>query len=119
MTLPVMEGSDPRRFGCRCPTSQIWTLTRAFSFSFAGVDAHEDPDQGKISQPLVERVLAAGTGKNGNLTKKDLSRLLGERRVESKKNNPKFSLAFVHRMFGSSKCVLVLFPFPFPFSHDG
>ena len=78
----------------------------SLALMYAGVDAHEDPDQGKIAQHLVERVLAAGTGKNGNLTKKDLSRLLGERRVESKENNPKFSLATVHRMFGSSKCVV-------------
>ena len=91
---------------------RVWMLTRAFprSFLFAGVDANEDPDQGKIAQHLVERVLAAGTGKNGNLTKKDLSRLLGQRRGESKENNPKFSLATVHRMFGTSKCaVFVLF----------
>ena len=88
---------------------------RALLFPFAGVDAAEDPDQGKIAQHLVERVLAAGTGKNGTLlTKKDLSRLLGARRVESKKNNPKFSQAFIHRMFGSSKCVF--FPSPSSFS---
>ncbi|PIL29009.1 hypothetical protein GSI_09056 [Ganoderma sinense ZZ0214-1] len=76
--------------------------------SLVRVDANEDPDQGKIAQHLVERVLAAGTGKNGNLTKKDLSRLLGERRVESKQNNPKFSLATVHRMFGSSNASTML-----------
>ena len=79
-------------------------LTRVW-YSPIGVDTAEDPDQGKIAHDLVERVLAAGTGKNGNLTKKDLSRLLGQRRVESKTNNPQFSLASIHRVFGASKCV--------------
>ena len=69
------------------------------------MDAHEDPDQGKISQGLVERVLACGTGPGGNLTLKDLSRLLGQRRVESKRTNPSYSQAFAHKLFGSSKCV--------------
>ena len=68
-----------------------------------GVDAAEDPDQSKIALPLVERVLQAGTGPNGDLTPADLSRLLGERRVECKRANPTFSLASVHRTFGSSK----------------
>lgn len=76
--------------------------------SLLRVDAEVDPDQGKIAQHLVERLLAAGTGKNGNLTKKDLSLLLGARRVESKKNNPKFSQAFIHRMFGSSNASTML-----------
>ena len=69
------------------------------------MDAHEDPDQGKISQELVERVLACGTGPGGNLTPKDLSRLLGQRRVESKRTNPSYSQALIHKLFGSSKCV--------------
>ncbi|EJF56466.1 chloroperoxidase-like protein [Dichomitus squalens LYAD-421 SS1] len=76
--------------------------------SLMRVDAAEDPDQGKIAHGLVERVLAAGTGKNGNLTKKDLSRLLGQRRVEAKRNNPKFSLAFIHRIFGASNASTLL-----------
>ena len=68
----------------------------------------EEPDQGKSALPLVERLLKAGTAPNGDLTPADLSRLLGERRMESKRANPTFSLAFIHRFFGSSKCVLPL-----------
>ena len=77
----------------------------SLALMYAGVDAHEDPDQGKIALPLVERVLKCGTGPHGNMTKKDLSRLLGERRVEAKAANPEYSQALVHKLFGSSKCV--------------
>ncbi|KAI8989170.1 Cloroperoxidase [Trametes punicea] len=70
--------------------------------SLTRVDSYEDPDQGKIAKSLVEEVLRSGTGPGGDITAADLSRLLGKRRVEAKRRNPKFSLAFVHKMFGSS-----------------
>ena len=56
-------------------------------------------------------MLRAGTGPNGDLIPADLSRLLGQRRVEAKKANGTFSQAFIHRFFGSSKyvCLLALF----------
>ncbi len=65
------------------------------------MDAAEDPDQSKIAEALVQRVLQAGTGPNGDLTTADLSRLLGQRRLESKKANPTFSQTLIHRLFGS------------------
>ncbi|KAI0643776.1 Cloroperoxidase [Trametes meyenii] len=70
--------------------------------SLTRVDSYDDPDQGKIATALVEEVLRSGTGPNGDLTPADLSRLLGKRRVEAKRQNPKFSSAFIHKMFGSS-----------------
>ncbi|OSC99749.1 Cloroperoxidase [Trametes coccinea BRFM310] len=70
--------------------------------SLTRVDSYADPDQGKIAKALVEEVLNSGTGPGGDLTPDDLSRLLGKRRVEAKRQNPKFSLAFIHKMFGSS-----------------
>ncbi|RPD61717.1 chloroperoxidase-like protein [Lentinus tigrinus ALCF2SS1-7] len=76
--------------------------------SLVRVDAIEDPDQSKIAIPLVERVLRAGSGPNGDLTPADLSRLLGQRRVEAKKANGTFSLAFIHRFFGSSNASTLL-----------
>ncbi|KAH9927949.1 Cloroperoxidase [Epithele typhae] len=76
--------------------------------SLCRLDVHEEPDQGKIAHELVERLLTRGTGPNGNLTKKDLSRLLGERRVEAKRANPKYSQAFIHKMFGSSNSSTLL-----------
>ncbi|KAI0752679.1 chloroperoxidase-like protein [Daedaleopsis nitida] len=93
------------------------------SFDLADLDAHnciehdgsllrldtaEEPVQGKIALPLVERVLKAGTGPNGDLTPADLSRLLGQRRVEAKKANPSFSQATIHRFFGSSNAATLL-----------
>ncbi|KAI9056391.1 Cloroperoxidase [Trametes sanguinea] len=70
--------------------------------SLTRVDSYDDPDQGKIAKALVEEVLSSGTGPGGDLVPDDLSRLLGKRRVEAKRQNPKFSLAFIHKMFGSS-----------------
>ena len=70
------------------------------------MDAHEEPDQGKISQPLVERVLTCGTGPGGNMTPRDLSKLLGQRRVEAKNANPEYSQALIHKLFGSSKYIM-------------
>ncbi|RDX52559.1 Cloroperoxidase [Lentinus brumalis] len=76
--------------------------------SLVRLDAVEEPDQSKISRPLVERLLKAGTGPNGKLTAADLSRLLGQRRLESKKANPTFSQAPIHRFFASSNASTLL-----------
>ncbi|KAL7284618.1 hypothetical protein ACG7TL_001913 [Trametes sanguinea] len=70
--------------------------------SLTRVDSYEEPDQSKIATVLIEELLRSGTGPGGDLTPDDISRLLGKRRVESKKRNPKYSLAFNHKMFGSS-----------------
>ncbi|CDO72106.1 hypothetical protein BN946_scf184962.g49 [Trametes cinnabarina] len=76
--------------------------------SLTRVDSYDDPDQAKIAKALVEELLNSGTGPGGDLTPNDLSRLLGKRRVEAKRRNPKFSLAFVHKMFGSSNASTLL-----------
>lgn len=55
---------------------------------------------------LIEELLASGTGPDGNLTPADLSRFSAKRRAEAKKSNPQFSLPFLGKLFGSSKCVL-------------
>ncbi|KAH9854618.1 Cloroperoxidase [Lenzites betulinus] len=70
--------------------------------SLTRVDSADDPDQGKIAVPLVEALLSSGTGPGGNLTRADLSRELGRRRLESKNANPKYNESFIHKMFGSS-----------------
>ncbi|KAI9056394.1 Cloroperoxidase [Trametes sanguinea] len=70
--------------------------------SLTRVDSYEESDQSKIAKPLVEQLLRSGTGPGGDLTPDDISRLLGKRRVESKRRNPKYSLASNHKMFGSS-----------------
>lgn len=73
--------------------------------SLTRVDSFYDADQGRVAVPLVEEVLRSGTGPGGDLTRADLSRLLGKRRVEAKRANPKYSSTFTHKMFGASKCV--------------
>ncbi|KAI0634203.1 Cloroperoxidase [Trametes polyzona] len=70
--------------------------------SLTRVDTAHSPHQGEVAVPLVEELLRSGTGPGGNLTRTDLSRMLGKRRVEAKKANSQFSSAFIHKMFGSS-----------------
>ncbi|KAH0829075.1 Chloroperoxidase [Lanmaoa asiatica] len=64
------------------------------------------PNQAAPHPPFVEELLTFSTGKDasGNqlLTVKDLSRILGKRRAESKVANKEYSLRFVHRLFSSS-----------------
>ncbi|KAJ2965295.1 hypothetical protein NUW54_g14168 [Trametes sanguinea] len=71
--------------------------------SLTRVDTYDDPVQGKIATALVEELLSSGTGPGGNLTANDISRLLGKRRIESKRRNPTYSLALFHKLFGSFK----------------
>lgn len=68
-----------------------------------GHDSHLMPDQSKPAPDLIEDLLASGTGENGRLTKKDLARFSAKRRVESRRTNGQYSLAFKHKLFGSSK----------------
>ncbi|KAI0772774.1 chloroperoxidase-like protein [Trametes elegans] len=72
--------------------------------SVTRMDSYHEPDQGKIPQELIEEVLSSGTGPGGNLVPADLSRLMGKRRVEAKKANPKYSLSLFHKLFGSWNC---------------
>ncbi|KAI0372443.1 chloroperoxidase-like protein [Pilatotrama ljubarskyi] len=79
--------------------------------SVTRADSYHQADQGQIPRKLVEEVLSSGTGPNGQLTKPDLSRLMGKRRIEAKRANPKYSLSLFHKLFGSWNCstLLVLF----------
>jgi hypothetical protein len=54
---------------------------------------------------------------NRTLTPRDLSRQLGERRRQSRADNPQYSLDHGHRMFSSEKFVFAFFSLFF--SHDG
>jgi len=50
---------------------------------------------------------ASGEDADGNplLTNKDLSRILGKRRAETRATNKEYTLQFAHRLFGSAKYV--------------
>jgi len=76
--------------------------------SFTRHDSHLMPDQGKPAPDLIEELLASGTGANGALTKKDIARFSGKRRVEARKANGQYSLSFSHKMFGSSNASTLL-----------
>lgn len=70
---------------------------------FVGEDSIKQRDQGKPSVPLVNELLACGTGPNGDLTAADLARISGKRRSESKRSNGQFSITTFQKFFGSSK----------------
>jgi len=74
-----------------------------------GQDLYFEKDQGKPHLPYINELLSSATGKSSDgsplLTIDDLSRYSAKRRMEAKASNPEFSLAFIHKMFGSSKCV--------------
>jgi len=70
--------------------------------SFTRHDSHLMSDQSKPAPDLIEELLASGTGENGCLTKQDLARFSGKRRVESRRANGQYSMSFSHKMFGSS-----------------
>jgi hypothetical protein len=65
-------------------------------------DSHLMPDQSKPAPDLIEELLASGTGENGCLTKKDISRFSAKRRVEARRTNGQYSMTFSQKMFGSS-----------------
>ncbi|KAJ7092356.1 Chloroperoxidase [Mycena belliarum] len=69
-------------------------------------DVRYDPDQGRPYLPFIEELLACATGKdqagNAMFTAADLSRYSSIRRAESRATNPEFTLAKVHKLFGSS-----------------
>ena len=66
---------------------------------------YTDPEQVKIATPVLEGLLASGTGPAGNLIPADLSRFLGKRRVQCRTDNPQFSLSLGQKFIGSTKCV--------------
>jgi hypothetical protein len=93
--------------------------------SLCRADTAHDADQSKIHTALIERLLAsasgppattesqaaatagAGSGAKAEktLTSKDVAYHLGLRRAESRTHNPDFSLALIHKGFGSAKSV--------------
>ncbi|KAI9568887.1 hypothetical protein HD554DRAFT_2096480 [Boletus coccyginus] len=64
------------------------------------------PNQSVPHPAFIEELSSFATGKDavGNplLTNKDLSRILGKRRAESKATNKEYNLRFAHRVFGST-----------------
>ncbi|KAG6901826.1 hypothetical protein C0995_007533 [Termitomyces sp. Mi166 len=77
-----------------------------------GRDLHFEPDQATIHVPYVKELLESATGKDadGNkvLTTPNLSYILSKRRAEARAENPKFSLAKMHKTFGSSNSSTLL-----------
>ncbi|KAF9011784.1 hypothetical protein BDQ17DRAFT_1387380 [Cyathus striatus] len=65
------------------------------------------PDQSKPHVPYIKELLSYATGKdsegNAILTPADLARYSSKRRADARASNPDFTLAFIHKMFGSSK----------------
>ncbi|KAG8220434.1 Chloroperoxidase [Butyriboletus roseoflavus] len=74
--------------------------------SLTRLDTALQPNQAVIHPPFIEELFSFATGKDaaGNplLTLKDLSRILGKRRVESKATNKEYSLRFADRIFSSA-----------------
>ncbi|KAK7447727.1 hypothetical protein VKT23_013983 [Stygiomarasmius scandens] len=75
-------------------------------------DLYFEKDQGKPHLPYINELLSSATGKSSDgsplLTIDDLSRYSAKRRMEAKASNPEFSLAFIHKMFGSSNSSTLL-----------
>jgi hypothetical protein len=71
--------------------------------SLCRADTAMCPDQAKIHRPTIERLLASASGPDGKLTHADLARQLSVRRAESRAENSQFSLALIHKGFGSAK----------------
>nr|CAC03461.1 putative chloroperoxidase [Agaricus bisporus] len=70
------------------------------------------PDQSKPHVEYITQLLAHATGKDkdGNplLTMKDLAKYSSKRRADARSYNKKFTLGFIHRMFGSSNSSTML-----------
>jgi hypothetical protein len=70
------------------------------------------PDQSTPHIPYVKELLSYATGKdnegNAILTPADLARYSSKRRAEARASNPEFTLAFIHKMFGSSNSSTML-----------
>ncbi|TFK28336.1 Cloroperoxidase [Coprinopsis marcescibilis] len=70
------------------------------------------PDQSKPHAPFIRELLDSASGKDndGNrlLTIEDLTKYSTKRRVEARETNPDFTLAKVHKTFGSSNSSTLL-----------
>jgi len=75
-------------------------------------DVYFQPDQGVPHLPFVNELLESATGKDkdGNtlLTTADFSRVSSIRRAEARVRNPEFSLAQIHKSFGSGNSSTML-----------
>ncbi|KAF5360184.1 hypothetical protein D9758_011334 [Tetrapyrgos nigripes] len=75
-------------------------------------DTHFDPDQGKPHLPYIRELLDSATKKDAQgrsiLTADDLSKFSAKRRVDAQASNPEFSLATIHKVFGSSNSSTLL-----------
>jgi len=75
-------------------------------------DSAITPDQSKPHVEYIKGLLESATGKDkdGNpiLTAQDLSRYSSKRRADARSYNKDFTLAFIHRMFGSSNSSTLL-----------
>lgn len=74
-----------------------------------GEDFDVDPNLGKVSIPLTQRLLASASGKDAEgdrvVTVEDVAYNLSRRRVEARRANPSFHLSKEHEFFGGSKSV--------------
>ncbi|KAF9030306.1 Cloroperoxidase [Hymenopellis radicata] len=75
-------------------------------------DVYHNKDQGSPHLPFVKALLSSASGKapdgSVTLTPYDVARFAAKRRMDAQKENPEFSLAFVHKMFGSSNASTLL-----------
>ncbi|KAG6337016.1 hypothetical protein ID866_2076 [Astraeus odoratus] len=80
--------------------------------SLTRLDSIFQPKQGEVHVPHVEELLSFATGKDKEgrtlLTIKDMSRILGKRRAQSKATNSEYSLSFFHKVFGSANSSTLL-----------
>lgn len=87
----------------------MWWLI--FSFC-SGLDACLQPNQAVAHPPFIEELFTFATGKDPAgytlLTIKDLSRVMGKRRAESKATNKTYALHLAHKFFASAKWVVSL-----------
>jgi len=83
--------------------------------SFTRLDSALQPEQSVPHLPFIEELFSFATGKDAAgkplLTIRDLSRILGKRRAESKATNKEYSSRLSHRLFGSSNASAILIIF--------
>jgi hypothetical protein len=81
----------------------------------SGLDTALQPDQSVKHVPFLEEMLALSTvkDKHGNaiLTTKDFAKISGKRRAVARAVNKEFSLALSHKIFASTKYVVVSLSF--------
>jgi len=79
--------------------------------SLTRLDTALQPNQGVPHPPYVEELFTFATGKDADgkplLLDKDLSRILGKRRAESKAINKDHSLRFIHRLFSTANTATI------------